>query len=208
VRTPDATRPDKVRTEASRAERRRVLLDAGVGTLLVDRPWSEIRMADVARAAGVSRQTLYDEFGSRDGTARAYVAAETDRFLALIDEALVPDLDDPRLALVEALEVFLRAAKTSGLLRAIVSRQGNEALLALVTTDGNRVLVDASAHMAEFFLVRWPVSDPARAARLAEHLVRLALSHATLPTADARTSALAVGDLLGPYLLEMTGLAP
>jgi hypothetical protein len=61
--------------------------------------------------------------------------------------------------------------------------------------------------MAQFLLVRWPISDPARAARVAEHLVRLALSHATLPTADPRTSALAVGDLLGPYLVEMTGLA-
>lgn len=179
-----------------------------MGALLVDRPWSDIRMADVARAAGVSRQTLYDEFGSRDGIARAYVVAETDRFLAMIDAALVPAIDDPRVALVKALEVFLQAAKTSGLLRAIVSRQGNEALLALVTTDGNRVLVDASSHMATFFLDRWPDTDPAATGLLAEHLVRLALSHATLPTADARTSARAVGALLGPYVVEVTGFSP
>ncbi|MGQ5228634.1 helix-turn-helix domain-containing protein, partial [Streptomyces sp. yara] len=40
------------------------------------RPWSAVRMVDVAAAAGVSRQTLYNEFGSKDGLARALVRRE------------------------------------------------------------------------------------------------------------------------------------
>ena len=42
---------------------------------LSTRRWNEVTMADVAAAAGVSRQTLYKEFGSRDEFARAAGAA-------------------------------------------------------------------------------------------------------------------------------------
>jgi len=48
---------------------------------LADRPWPRIRMVEVAAAAGVSRQTLYNEFGSKDGLGAALVARETDAFL-------------------------------------------------------------------------------------------------------------------------------
>lgn len=42
-----------------------VLLDAAY-TALARRPWSAVRMVDVAASAGVSRQTLYNEFGSKE----------------------------------------------------------------------------------------------------------------------------------------------
>ena len=45
-------------------------------------------MVDVAAAAGVSRQTLYNEFGSKDGLARALVRREADAYLAGVDRAL------------------------------------------------------------------------------------------------------------------------
>ena len=38
-------------------------------------------MADVARAAGVSRQTLYNEFGAAAELAQAFVLREADLFL-------------------------------------------------------------------------------------------------------------------------------
>ncbi|HEY3481025.1 MAG TPA: TetR family transcriptional regulator, partial [Streptomyces sp.] len=40
---------------------RESLLDAAFAAL-GDRPWTEVRMVEVAAAAGVSRQTLYNEF--------------------------------------------------------------------------------------------------------------------------------------------------
>ncbi|MGW7369491.1 TetR family transcriptional regulator, partial [Streptomyces sp. NPDC054841] len=43
---------------------REALLNAAL-TALSGLPWSGIRMVDVASAAGVSRQTLYNEFGSK-----------------------------------------------------------------------------------------------------------------------------------------------
>ena len=48
---------------------------------LQQRAWSEITMAEIAGAAGVSRQTLYKEFGSRDEFAQAFVIHEGERFL-------------------------------------------------------------------------------------------------------------------------------
>ncbi|WP_146058254.1 helix-turn-helix domain-containing protein, partial [Streptomyces sp. SM9] len=36
---------------------------------LARRPWSAVRMGEVAASAGVSRQTLYNEFGSKEGLA-------------------------------------------------------------------------------------------------------------------------------------------
>ena len=74
---------------AARALLRDSLLDAA-GTLLRDRSWGEVTMAEVARAAGVSRQTLYNEFGSRPEFAQAYVLREADRFIAAVE------LDDQR----------------------------------------------------------------------------------------------------------------
>ncbi|MFI7384243.1 TetR/AcrR family transcriptional regulator [Streptomyces sp. NPDC049813] len=63
------------------------LLDAAY-LALARRPWSAVRMVDVAAVAGVSRQTLYNEFGSKEGLARALVRREADGYLAGVDRAL------------------------------------------------------------------------------------------------------------------------
>lgn len=66
---------------------RESLLDAAY-TALANRAWAAVRMVDVAAAAGVSRQTLYNEFGSKEGLARALVRRETDNYLAGVARAL------------------------------------------------------------------------------------------------------------------------
>jgi len=50
--------------EAARELLRRTLFDAARDEM-EKRPWSAVTMSDVAAAAGVSRQTLYKEFGNR-----------------------------------------------------------------------------------------------------------------------------------------------
>ncbi|GGX90844.1 TetR/AcrR family transcriptional regulator [Streptomyces hiroshimensis] len=66
---------------------RELLLDAAFAALRT-RPWNGVRMVDVAAAAGVSRQTLYNEFGSKDGLARALVRREAEAFLTGVERAL------------------------------------------------------------------------------------------------------------------------
>ena len=59
--------------------------------------WDQVRMADIAVEVGVSRQTLYNEFGTKDGLARALLTDDVDQSLAEIAEVLdaVPDGPDP-----------------------------------------------------------------------------------------------------------------
>lgn len=66
---------------------RESLLDAA-SAALASQPWAVVRMVDVAAAAGVSRQTLYNEFGSKDGIAKALVRREAEGFLSGIERAL------------------------------------------------------------------------------------------------------------------------
>ncbi len=56
------------------------LLDAATEAVRGGLSWDRLRMADVARQAGVSRQTLYYEFGSRDALAQAVALREAQRY--------------------------------------------------------------------------------------------------------------------------------
>src|SRR5664279_1372668 len=101
---------------AARELLRNTLLDAACDELR-ERRWADVTMADITRAAGVSRQTLYKEFGSRDEFAQALVISEGERFLDAVDAAVREHLDDPRAAIGAALETFLRTAGEDPLVR-------------------------------------------------------------------------------------------
>ncbi|MFG2920376.1 TetR/AcrR family transcriptional regulator [Streptomyces sp. NPDC048305] len=69
---------------------REALLDAA-RSALSRQPWTSVRMVDVAARAGVSRQTLYNEFGGKDGLARALIRRAADDYLAGVDRTLGAD---------------------------------------------------------------------------------------------------------------------
>lgn len=98
---------------------REALLDAALSAL-TDLPWSAVRMVDVASAAGVSRQTLYNEFGSKDGLARALVRREADVYLHGV-ERLLAEWADPADRLVAVAERTVREACARPLLRALLT---------------------------------------------------------------------------------------
>ncbi|MEH0418654.1 TetR/AcrR family transcriptional regulator [Streptomyces sp. B21-083] len=106
------------------------LLDAAY-TALARRPWSAVRMVDVAAAAGVSRQTLYNEFGSKEGLARALVRREADAYLAGVERALTGPADPgagARERLTAAAEWTASAARDSVLVRALLTGCWSERL--------------------------------------------------------------------------------
>ncbi|MEU1011476.1 TetR/AcrR family transcriptional regulator [Streptomyces sp. NPDC088810] len=98
---------------------RESLLDAA-STALTRRPWSAVRMVDVAASAGVSRQTLYNEFGSKDGLARALVLREADGYLAGVERALAGSAE-ARTRLTATAEWTAAAARDNALVRAILT---------------------------------------------------------------------------------------
>ena len=63
------------------------VLDA-MQRLLLERKWSSITMADVSVAAGISRGTLYNEFGSRSGLARGYALRFTGGIVTGMEAAI------------------------------------------------------------------------------------------------------------------------
>jgi AcrR family transcriptional regulator len=167
---------------------------------LGQRAWSEITMADVARAAGVSRQTLYKEFGSRDEFAQAFVIHEGERFLDGVEAAVRDHLDDPRAAIRAALETFLRSAGEDPLVGVLLSDDATGGMLPFVTTQGMPVVQWATARLGAVIEEGWPGAPAGRARLLAEALVRLAISHITAPSDTPETTAAHVDELLGPFV--------
>jgi AcrR family transcriptional regulator len=196
--------------EAARELLRRTLFDAARDHL-EKQPWSEVTMSDIAAAAGVSRQTLYKEFGSRDEFAQAFVLREGDRFVRSVESAIDAHLDDPEAALTAAFGLFLAAAAEDPLIRAAIAGDGE--MLPFVTTQGQPLVAHAAETLRGAILARWPQAAEHDAALLAECLVRLAISYATLPVGSAGMTASSVTELLGPYIdralrLQLSGAAP
>ncbi|MYX62462.1 TetR family transcriptional regulator, partial [Streptomyces sp. SID8382] len=108
---------------------RESLLDAAF-TALGSRPWQRVRMAEVAAAAGVSRQTLYNEFGSKEGLARALVRREADAYLRGVERALsgVSGAAAPGERLAAAAVWTVRTATENPLVRAALTGCWNERL--------------------------------------------------------------------------------
>jgi AcrR family transcriptional regulator len=184
---------------AARELLRNTLLD-GARDELQRRPWAEITMANIAAAAGVSRQTLYKEFGSREEFAQAFVMREGDRFLLAVEQAVLAHLEDPPTALSAAFEVFLTAAAEDPLVRTLLSGEGTDSLLPLITTQGEPVVTRATARLSEIILSGWPTVKSTDAQLLAECLVRLAISYTALPAGPTGMTAASVTTLLGPYI--------
>jgi AcrR family transcriptional regulator len=190
--------------EAARVLLRDTLLDAA-RELLRDYEWADLKMADIASAAGVSRQTLYKEFGSRQAFAQAYILREADEFLAAVESAMVAHREDPRRALGAAVEVFLTAAAEEPLIKAIVAGDNSDGLLALVTNQAGPVLHGATERLAAFLIEQWPHADADALVLVAKYLVRLAISHAASPDGTPAETALAMSAVLGPYLDQVVG---
>ncbi len=206
-----ATRTGAVRQRqpysvAARELLRDTLLDAACNELYTRR-WADVTMADIARAAGVSRQTLYNEFGSRDEFAQVLLMREANHFLESVERAVSANLHDPAAALAAAFDVFLTAAAEHPLIRTIVHGEGAEDLLALFTTQGKPIVESASERLTAVMLAGWPEVEPAGAQLLSECLVRLAISYAALPKGPASMTAASVSALLGPYIERLLAAA-
>jgi AcrR family transcriptional regulator len=170
------------------------------------RAWSEITMSDIATAAGVSRQTLYKEFGNRDEFGQAFVIHEGERFLDGVEAAVREHLDDPRAAVGAALEVFLRTAGEDPMVRILLSDDGTGGMLPFVTTQGMPVVEWASHRLTATIKEGWPQAPAADSRLLSESLVRLAISYVTAPSGTPEETASAAMSLLGPFIDHALGI--
>ena len=202
----DAPTPTTTYRAAARRLLRDTLFDA-VRRLLEDRPWAQITMAEVARAAGGSRQTLYKEFGSRDEFAQRFVIREGARFLDAVEQAIHAQLDDPRAAVAAGFEVFLTAASEDPLVQMLLADDGTGGMLPLITTQSRPVLEWASERLCQAMRAGWPHVANEDAELLADSFVRLAISYVAMPRSSPHETAAAAAMLLAPYL-ERAMVAP
>jgi AcrR family transcriptional regulator len=174
---------------------------------LAERPWSQITMSDIAAGAGVSRQTLYKEFGNRSEFGLAFVIHVGERFLDEVEAAVKQHLDDPHAAVGAALEQFLRSAAEDPLIRILLSDDGTGGMLPFVTTQGVPVVQWATARLAGVIEQGWPQAPAPDVRLLSEALVRLAISYITAPSESPESTATAVADLLSPFIDRALGSA-
>jgi AcrR family transcriptional regulator len=190
---------------------RESLLDAAFAAL-ARRPWSAVRMVDVAAAAGVSRQTLYNEFGSKDGLARALVRREADGYLAGVERALAAH-SDARDRLTATAEWTASAARENPLVRAMLTGCWSERLPAPTLTavpsssavpaqrradgplpsPGDFVVLVRDRAAAVLSGAGPAVPDGAEPAVSCELVVRLALSCVAAPPGEGGVAALVRG---------------
>jgi AcrR family transcriptional regulator len=184
---------------AARTLLRETIITA-VDELVRTRGWSATRMSDVAAAAGVSRQTLYNEFGSRQALVEAYLAREIDSLVVQVTEAVRANADDAHRALRVAFDLFLELASDEPVVRVIADDAEGGELHRLLTGLGQALAGD---RIADLIHEVWPQVGPAEARLLGESLVRLAISHALLPTQDPEATARDVGRMFGPFVDEL-----
>jgi AcrR family transcriptional regulator len=190
--------------EAARELLRQTVFDAARDQL-GRQPWSEITMADIATGAGVSRQTLYNEFGNRNEFGFAFVIHEAERFMDGVEKAVREHFDEPRAAVLAALEYFLGAAGDDPLIKILLSDDGTGGMLPFVTTQGLPIVQWAASRLTTVIEEGWPEAPAEDVKVLTESLVRLAISYVTTPGEAAEDAARNVAELMGPFIDKALG---
>lgn len=183
------------------------LLDAAA-TVTTNQGWSGVTMARLAKDVGVSRQTVYNELGSKSDIAHELVMRELGRFLAIARSRLVAESDVVR-GLKSACEGALAFAHENALLKAALdsAQFGQNDLLPLLTTDSQEVIDTAAANVSQILEEHYGdiglASDQLRHA--ADAIIRLLLSHVTRPSGSPSDAAAQIGWIAGRVLAGPRG---
>lgn len=168
--------------------------------LLAERDWGEVTMTDIAAAAGMSRQTLYNEFKSRGGVAQAYVLRLVDGYLDLVETAVNAHVGDVRGGLKAALGDFLTEAAMDPLVQSAITGTAKLDVMRLVTSEAGPLLDAASERLARIFVQSWVLLDEPAAAMLSRLLVRQSLSFISLAPRPSESPAEDLSELLTPLV--------
>ena len=175
---------------------RQVMLDAAF-ELLVESGWSRLRMAHVAAHAGVSRQTLYNEFPDKQALGEALAGREAERFVTGLVHRLESPAPHAGEALARVVLYGLREVHDNVLVKAIVTSSSTD-LQSLANTE--EVLVKARSAIAKTLQRAWPDAEPADVRRAAEWIARLTISYVVLPLQPAETTAHELANMVARYL--------
>ena len=146
----------------------------GMRDLLLSRDWSSITLSDVAGAAGISRQTIYNEFGSRQGLAQGYALRLADRLVDAVDDAITGNVGDIYAAFLEGFRDFFTESAADPLVISLLTGGTKPDLLQLITTDSGPIITHCSDRLTSTFMHSWVRASEEDAGVLARAIVRLA----------------------------------
>lgn len=161
------------------------IVDAAVA-MTVEAGWSRVTMAALAERVGVSRQTVYNEVGTKPGLAEAMIHQELDRFLGAVSLAFDQHPDDLVGAIRAASAGVLELAQDNLLLHAVVSAThgADTELLPLLTTHAESLLAAAKLVVGDR-LTPYSLGIEGRHLEAAiDVVVRVVLSHVMQPSGD------------------------
>jgi AcrR family transcriptional regulator len=185
--------------EASRLLLRGAVLDS-MRELLTERDWSEVSLTVLAKHAGVSRQTLYNEFGSRQGLAQAYALRLADGFVDAVDDAVAANEGRSVDALMSGFGAFFASSAMDPLVHSLLTGEAKPDLVRLITTDSAVIIDRASTRLSESFQRGWIQASAQDAGILARAIARLGLSYISMPPESGASVAEDLGALLGPFI--------
>ncbi len=191
--------------EASRVLLRDSVLDA-MRELLLTRDWSAITLADVARAAGISRQTIYNEFGSRQGLAQGYALRLADRLVDAVGGAIDANVGHLHEAFLQGFRSFFAESAADPLVISLLTGVAKPDLLQLITTDSAPIITRASTRLTTALTQSWVAASDEDAGVLARAIVRLALSYVSMPPEADHDVAADLARLMTPFA-ERHGVA-
>lgn len=178
---------------------RAALLDAAYDAA-VSVGWGTARMADVAAAAGVSRQTLYTEFGTKDGLAQALALREATRFVDGSEAQLTGTEGTPSEAVAASTEWTLRTASNHPLIKAALTEDGSGGLLPYLTTRSDALIAAVTERHVAYLRSHWPDLPDGDLHAVADTVVRLIVSHIVTPADPADVTAKRIAHLVDRLL--------
>lgn len=168
---------------------RETLLEAAHAAVS-ERPWTGVRMVEIAARAGVSRQTLYNEFGSKEGLGTALVSQRVADFL---DSAIAVAAQaarkgaDPAASCAAAASWMLRTAPGEPIVRAALTGCWGTRM-PLAAQDRPAAPVELAAELRDRMVSgvaggspEGAAPDPETLRRACEAGLRLALSYLVAP---------------------------
>lgn len=186
---------------------REALLDAAYEAIVAG-DWTSARMADLAARAGVSRQTLYNEFGNRDQLAAALALREAERFRALTGQAAREAPGDAGDATAAAVTAALTAALDNPLIKATLT-DDTSGLLPYLTTRSAAIMDVFRADSIAIFTERWPELAERPEVRdevgwISETAFRLVISHLIVATEPVHTTSRHIAEVVRRLMRDLT----
>jgi AcrR family transcriptional regulator len=164
--------------------------------------WAAVTMVRLAEASGVSRQTVYNEVGSKPALAETMILEELARFLRVVEDAFDAEPDDLTRGIERAVTDVLTYARDNDLLHAVVSAThgADTELLPLLTTNAAGLLGVAKEVIGARVAPYAPAIDAERLEPAIDMVVRVVLSHVMQPSGTPEQTGADIAWLAGQVL--------